>query len=94
VPTEADPLAARLDAIREDLRITGMLERDGGYQEPTKALAAATSLLAALETALEALARHQGVYADAEGTVCAGCLEPVECPDTARVTAALLGEGG
>jgi hypothetical protein len=51
-------------------------------------------LLAALVAALEALARHQGVYAHAEGTVCAGCLEPVPCPDILRVTDALLGEVG
>jgi hypothetical protein len=49
-------------------------------------------LIAATETALEALTRHQGVFTDANGSVCVGCLRPEPCPDTALVTAALLGE--
>jgi len=87
-----DRVTAELAAIREDLLVTAKLERAGGYKAPTLALKHATTLLAALETALEALARHQQFITDRKGTICAGCLEDVPCPDTARVTAALLGK--
>jgi hypothetical protein len=52
------------------------------------------ALLAALETALAALSRHQQTITDSKGTICAGCLYPVPCPDKARVSTALLGETG
>lgn len=48
-------------------------------------------LVAALETALEALGRHQHAITDSRGTICAGCLSDWPCPDTAAITAALTG---
>jgi hypothetical protein len=80
--------AGRESAVADD-RVTAELaaiRADGHLEGP------APRLLAALETALEALARHQQFITDRKGTICAGCLEDVPCPDTARVTAALLGE--
>ena len=55
-----------------------------------------TALLAAVDAAQAALARHQHKITDRQGTICAGCLREWPCPDAGVITRALNGgnDGG
>ena len=85
---DADPLVAKLAAIREDLRVTAELERAGGYEKPTLALAHAASLLAAADAVL---ALHVPYLSAGEG-FCAHCGYDWPCKDRQAITAALTGK--
>lgn len=83
---DTDRLSAELATIRE--RAAGPFYK---FRDIDASQADVPRLIAALETALEALGRHQHAITDSRGTICAGCLSDWPCSTIAVITAALTG---
>jgi len=94
--TMPDPVATHLQEVQErwDTAENAVYSTLLGRAQALVSLADIPRLVAALEAALAALARHQKTITDKHGTVCAGCLSGWPCPDSEVVARELLGTKG